>query len=64
MTTGCPIGQPTHGAAGDPTVRAHLAELKRRARRPYRPPLTDSMVEQGQQLGLGGRIDPGWDPTT
>ena len=64
MTTRRPIGQPTGGAAGDPAVRAHLAEPQLRARRPHRPPLTDSVVEQGQQLGFGGRIDPGWDPTT
>jgi hypothetical protein len=45
-------------------VRADLAEPQRGARRPHRPPLTDSMIEQGQQLDLGGRIDPGRDPST
>ena len=41
-----------------------LADLEHTARSPDRPAALDSVVEQVQQAGLGGRIDATWDTAT
>jgi hypothetical protein len=44
--------QQVGGATPQPSPRAPLAQLQRRARRPHRPSLVDGMIEQGQQPSL------------
>jgi len=45
-------------------VRADLAEFEFVADAAYRPPGVEGVVEQAEQPGLGGRVDPVWDPAT
>lgn len=45
-------------------MRADLAEFKFGSDTADRPPLLDGLVEQIEQPGLGGRVDPPRDPAT
>jgi hypothetical protein len=51
-------------AATDPAVRPYLAELKFVTGPPDRPAAVERLVEQIEQSGLGGRVDPARDPAT
>jgi hypothetical protein len=58
------VGQPAADAAVQPAVRAPLRQLQRPARIAQRPVGRQCLVQQLQQLVLGGRIDPAGDPAT
>lgn len=58
------IGQPTASATGNPAMCANLAEFEYRTRSADGPARLKRVVQQPQQLGFGGRVDPGRDPTT
>lgn len=58
------VGQRTDGSAADPAVRPYLAEFEFVADAADRPALLDGLVEQGEQPGFGGRVDPPRDPAT
>jgi hypothetical protein len=58
------VGELAAGPAGDPAVRANLTELQHPSSRADRPPAVESVIEQVQQAGLGGRVHPVRDPAT
>ena len=55
-----PAGLPTT----QPPVGAPLGQVQPAARRPPRPARLERLVEQPEQLGLGGRSDPVRDSAT
>ena len=63
-SAGLGVGELSAGPAGVPAVRPNLPEVKHPARSPGRPAGVDRLVDQVQQPGLGGRIDPARDPAT
>jgi hypothetical protein len=58
------VGELAAGPAGVPAVRTDLADLEHPASPTGRPTCVDGRVDQVQQAGLGGRIDPTRDPAT
>jgi hypothetical protein len=52
------------GPAADPAVRPPLGEVEFAARAAQRPAGIEGLVEQAEQPGLGGRVDPAWDSAT
>ena len=58
------VGQPPQSAPRHPAVCADLAEFEFVADAAYRPAGVEGVVEQAEQPGLGGRVDPVWDPAT
>ncbi len=50
------------GAAAKPPVGPHRARLQHPAGRTELEAGRHGPLEQVQQAGLGGRVDPGWDP--
>jgi hypothetical protein len=52
------------GAAAQPPVRADRAKLQHPAGRTKLPAGLHRLLDQVQQAGLGGRLDPGWDPAS
>ena len=59
-----PVGQLADGTARQPAVRADFPELQFATGAAQRPTLLERLIEQLQQAGLGGRVDPARDPTT
>lgn len=59
-----PVDQLAAGSTGEPAVDSDLADLEHTADPSDRPPGLDSIVEQVQQAGLGGRIHAAWDTAT
>lgn len=59
-----PVDQRPESPAGHPAVGADLAELEHPASPSQRPAPLDRGVEQVQQAGLGGRVDPVRDSAT
>ena len=59
-----PVRELAPGPAGEPAVDTDLAELEHPSGAADRPPCLDRVVDQVQQAGLGGRIDPAWDTAT
>lgn len=64
MTAGVAVGQLPAGPTGQPAVRPNLAELKLGTGPAQRPARVDRLIEQVEQPGLGGRVDPVRDPAT
>jgi hypothetical protein len=56
------VGQLVGGAAAKPPVGTHRAKLQRPAGRTKLPARHHRLLDQVQQAGLGGLIDPRWDP--
>jgi hypothetical protein len=52
------------GAASEPPVGTHQAKLQHPAGRTKLPAGLHRLLDEVQQAGLGGRVDPGWDPAT
>ena len=60
----CLVGQLPQGAAGNPAVRADLAEFQLVAGAAQCPACVDRVVEQAEQRRLSGHVDPLRDPAT
>jgi hypothetical protein len=54
-----PVGAPT-----DPMVRPHLTEFELVTDPAHRPAGVEGLIEQVEQPGLGGRLDPARDSAT
>lgn len=58
------VGQLISGVAAKPPVGPHRAKLQHPAGRTELPPGRHRLLDQVQQAGLGGLIDPRWHPAT
>src|SRR6478735_6676858 len=58
------VDEVTEPGAEHPPVRPDPTKVQDNRGRRYRPPLLDGPIEQLQQGGLGGRIDPSGDAAT
>ena len=60
----CPVDQLPAGPAGDPAVRPPLGQLQRMTDPAQCPAGVERLVQQVEQVGLGGRVHPTRDPAT